>query len=166
MAATTKSGKNRQTRKPSLAARRRKFLAVLKEGANVSRALRAAGLASSTAYSHRNRFEGFRRDWDEALSAALDELESALMERALKGVEKPVFYRGEQVSMVRTYSDAAAMFMLRARRPEVYDRGREGSGGPARPPADEDAVAALFERRLTEAEAERALPAPGDDERA
>ena len=61
------------------------------------------------------------------------------LDRARNGVEKPVYYRGEVVGSVRTYSDSLGMFLLRAKRPEVYDR----VGGIAPPSAP----------RITEAEA-------------
>ena len=35
-------------------------------------------------------------------------------------MEKPVFYHGEICGSVREYSDTAAIFLLKGRRPEVY----------------------------------------------
>ncbi|WP_109808438.1 hypothetical protein [Sphingosinithalassobacter portus] len=126
-------GKARKTRQPSIAVRKACFLEVLRQTANVARAAREAGLSSSTVYSHRARYAGFARDWDAAIAEALDELESQLMERARNGVEKPVYYRGEVVGSVRTYSDSLGMFLLKAKRPEVYDRigGAAPSGASA-----------------------------------
>lgn len=109
-------------RGPSMAVRRACFIEVLRRTGNVSRAAREAGLASGTVYGQRARNANFAADWDAAVNEAMDELEAELLERAKHGVEKPVFFRGAQVGSVRTYSDALAMFVLRARRPQVYDR--------------------------------------------
>ncbi|TPG19945.1 hypothetical protein EAH87_08960 [Sphingomonas koreensis] len=115
---------------PSIAVRKACFLEVLRKTANVSRAAREAGLSSSTVYEHRARHASFAADWDAAVSEALDELEDALIQRAKHGVEKPVYFRGEQVGAVKSYSDALAMFILRARRPEMYAR-LQAAAGPS-----------------------------------
>lgn len=142
-----------QSRKPAepvlapdapLAERRALFLRVLSETANVSRAARTAGLSSSTVYRHRAQNGTFRQDWDAALNEALDLLEEVLIERARDGVEKPVFYGGEVKGTIRVYSDQLAMFLLKAKRPEVYDR---MTGVPAAGDmGDRDAKAELMRR--------------------
>ena len=57
-----------------------------------------------------------------AIDAAHDELASALLERAVKGVPKPLLYGGQTITTVQQYSDGLAMFILKARRPEIYGR--------------------------------------------
>ncbi|MBR0553880.1 hypothetical protein [Stakelama marina] len=132
MAGTRGKRVRRQVKRPSLAVRKACFLEVLRQTGIVSRAAREAGLATSTLYTHRAKQAKFARDWDAAMDEALDEVEAQLIERARFGVEKPVYYRGEIVGNVRSYSDQLAMFLLKARRPEVYDRLH---GGEARGPA-------------------------------
>lgn len=107
---------------PSIAVRRACFLEVLRSTANVSRAARESGLASSMVYGQRSRNAAFAQAWDLALAEALDGVEETMIARARDGVEKPVFFRGEQVGAIRQYSDALGMFILRAKRPEVYAR--------------------------------------------
>ena len=154
-----KAGGRRRAKRPSLAVRKACFLEVLRQTAIVSRAAREAGLSSSTVYAHRTRFPGFARDWDAAVAEALDAVESGLIERARNGVEKPVYYRGEIVGSVRSYSDALAMFLLKAKRPEVYDR--IGRAGEAPAGLTEAEARAEVERRLNRlAEGARA----GDDD--
>ena len=143
-----KAGKKRA---PTMAAKRKRFLEVLRRTNNVSRAAREAGIGVSTVYQHRAKNEAFRVQWDEATTEALDELEAALMERALAGVEKKVFYAGKECGSVRHYSDALAMFMLRSKRPEIYGRGgavAEGAGAAASADMSEDEARAEVERRL------------------
>lgn len=145
-AGTRNEGNKVATKVPTAAERRATFLAVLARTANVSRAARAAGIASSTLYGMRSRSAAFAREWDAAIAEALDTLEETLIQRALHGVEKPVFYGGEQRGSVRVYSDQLAMFLLRARRPEVYDRVVKAAQTPDE--MSEEEARAEYERRL------------------
>jgi hypothetical protein len=81
------------------------------------------------------------------LAEALDALEDAVMDRVINGVVKPVFHGGKQVGEFRTYSDAMAMFVLRSKRPEIYNRTASAS---APSPADmtEEEAEAEMNRRL------------------
>ncbi len=105
---TTESGK------------RERFLRVLRESANISRAARAAGIPSSTAYRWRKQLVMFRQAWDEAMNEALDNLEEVLRYRAMNGVERPHFHGGEVTGYYRTYSDTLGISILRARRPGIF----------------------------------------------
>ncbi len=88
-------------------------------------------MSTSALYAHRARNTGFATAWDEAIDAAMDELEDALLMRAKHGVERPVYFGGKQVGTVRNYSDALGMFLLKAKRPEVYSRLKaEGAAEP------------------------------------
>ena len=44
------------------------------------------------------------------------------MGRVRDGVARPVFYAGAQVGTVHQFSDQLAMFVLKSKRPEVYNR--------------------------------------------
>ncbi len=109
-------------KQPTIAVRRTKFLKKLAQTANVSLSARHAGLSKSALYKHRQKHPLFATAWDDALGEALDALEQAVIERAGPGVERPVYFGGKLIGTVRNYSDALAMFMLRAHRPEVYAR--------------------------------------------
>lgn len=127
--------------------RRQKFLCRLAETANIAAACRAAQMPRWMAYRERRKSDPFRKAWDEAMDTALDDLESALLERATRGVEKAVFFGGKECGTVRQYSDALAMFLLKARRPETYGRPgetREESESESGAPD----VRALIEARL------------------
>ena len=121
---TSKAGRSgkAQAGLPSMAVRRTCFIELLRRTANVSRAAREAGLASSTVYRQRAKSKAFAADWDNAVAEALDALEESVMERVRDGVSRPIFYGGEQVGTVRQYSDQLAMFILKSKRPEIYTR--------------------------------------------
>ena len=100
--------------------RKRAFLHVLADTVNVARACRKAGIPRRTVYHWRDADPDFAREWDDALEDGIDLLEAELHRRAFEGVEKPVWHKGEQVGTTRCYSDALAMFLLKAHRPERY----------------------------------------------
>ncbi|MDM8010174.1 MAG: hypothetical protein QUV08_04340 [Parasphingorhabdus sp.] len=56
-----------------------------------------------SAYDLRRRDPGFARGWQAALVLARDVAEDALQERAIDGIEEPVYYHGEVVGMRRRY---------------------------------------------------------------
>lgn len=86
--------------------KRDRFISALREQGVVAEACRAAGIARRTAYNWRHKWVTFRQDWDDALEEALDKLELEARSRALDK------------------SDQLLMFLLKAHRPTVYDRGR------------------------------------------
>ena len=100
--------------------KRKRFLEALTTTASVSRAAEAAGAHRGSFYDWRRDDPGFAAEWQEALERGLDALEDEAFHRALEGVEEPVFYQGQQVALVRKYSDALLMFLLKARRPERF----------------------------------------------
>ena len=101
-------------------ARKTTFLETLAETVNVSAACRKAGIRRRTAYNWRNADPRFAREWDDALEDGIDAMEAELHRRAFEGVERPVWHKGERVGTVRHYSDALAMFLLKAHRPARY----------------------------------------------
>lgn len=99
---------------------RPRFLTELAETCNVSAACEIVGVGRSTAYDARDSDEAFAAEWDSAIEQGVDALELEARRRAASGVEKPVFYKGEQVAVVREYSDVLLIFLLKAHRPEKY----------------------------------------------
>lgn len=96
------------------------FLEALADTVNVALACKRAGVPRRTVYEWRERDAEFDRRWQEALDEGIDLLEAELHRRAFEGVERPVFYKGRQVGTWHYYSDALAMFLLRAHRPRKY----------------------------------------------
>lgn len=96
------------------------FLDALASGTCVKEACRIANTNPSAAYHQRRTNDGFHTEWDLAVKLGTELLEQEAERRAYHGVEKPVFYKGMQCGSVQEYSDTLLMFVLRARRPEVY----------------------------------------------
>ena len=85
---------------PALKAR---FLAILAESGNVRLAARRCGLSAQSAYVQRRRDARFARAWAAALRLARDHCEQVLHDRAIEGIEEPVWYHGELVGTRRRY---------------------------------------------------------------
>ena len=138
------------------AARQSDFLLALSESACVEEACRAVGKSPASAYALRRRIDAasFRAAWDAALDYAVGRLADAAMSRALHGVARPVFYKGELVGERRYYDERLTMFMLRLRDPVRYGKWRER--GEFSQAEDAPALRAEGTLDLTEKEAERA----------
>lgn len=100
------------------------FIEALAESACVEHACRAVGMSDSAAYRLRRSSRGalFREAWDSALDYALHRLEQAALSRALHGVPRPVFHKGEQVGEWRDYDERLTMFLLKNRRPGRFGK--------------------------------------------
>jgi hypothetical protein len=104
---------------------RARFLEGLTEGLTVTLAAEKAGRAHPRRfYELRNEDEEFAAQWQEALERGTQKLEEELRRRAVEGWEETAreYREGELVreTVTRRYSPALLIFMLKARRPEVY----------------------------------------------
>jgi hypothetical protein len=102
--------------------RQRIFFETLAATGSVSRAAKACGLSRQALYAHRNRADvpAFREAWDVAMSCAINILGDIAFDRAVDGVEEPVFWKGEQVGTRRRYNDNLLMTLLRVRDPFAF----------------------------------------------
>lgn len=89
------------------------FLATLTETCNVVRAAKAAGFSKEWAYRRRKRDAGFRNDWAVAVREGYARLELVLLERAMKGTPKLVKTAKGTDRVMREYSSALAIALLR-----------------------------------------------------
>ena len=65
---------------------------------------------------------------EEALETATDEIELAARERAVHGVEKTIYYKGEECGVETVYSDSLAALFLKAKRRGQFGDKTELSG--------------------------------------
>lgn len=96
------------------------FLDGLARTASVTAACEIAKIARASAYDWRDADPAFAAAWDAALVRGTDALEDEAIRRARLGVDEPVFYQGDECGTVTKYSDTLLIFMLKARRPEVF----------------------------------------------
>jgi hypothetical protein len=92
------------------------FLEGLRSSGVIQQGLIRANIDRHTALLWKKNDEEFAKAWVEAEEAALDELEEAMRGRAIRGVDRPVFYRGDVVGSITEYSDSNAQFLMKAKR--------------------------------------------------
>lgn len=97
------------------------FFERLSRTGNVRVACAAVGLSRAAAYRQRHRDATFDRRWSIALGLARDVGIQALSERALEGVEEPVYYRGKLVGSRRRYDNRLLLAHL-ARLDKLVDQ--------------------------------------------
>lgn len=90
------------------------FLRALSATHSVSEAARSVGKARQSAYRLRSRLKGqpFDLAWEVAFHHSYDVLAHAALERALNGVEVPVFFQGEQVGSYRRFDERLTVALL------------------------------------------------------
>jgi hypothetical protein len=98
-----------------------KFLQKLASSAgNVSKAAQAVKISRSAAYDHKSKDADFSNAWDNVIETVADAMEQEMYRRAVKGVQEPVFYKGQIVGKIRKFSDKLLEFGLKGKRPDIY----------------------------------------------
>ena len=86
-------------------------------------ACRKAGISNTSAYRARDRLgPDFARQWDLAQAMAASSLEALAWERAVTGIEEPVYYYGKFSHMRVRRSDSLFRLLLQASNPKKYGR--------------------------------------------
>ena len=130
---------------------KQKFIAALGTSGNITTAAKSAGIARTYPYEVRSSDADFAQEWDSAMEEAADLIEAEARRRAVEGVDEPVFYQGEKCGVIRKYSDALLITLLRAAKPEKYRERYDATSGGRPMNADlADAISNLS--TLTEAE--------------
>lgn len=95
--------------------RQRAFIEALAATGSVSAAARQVEVSNSAAYNLYNHPEAasLRAAWDRALAIGTRRIHDVVMERALDGVPRPIYYRGEQIGEERRFSDRVLVTLLR-----------------------------------------------------
>lgn len=108
--------------------RQRGFIDALASTGSVESACRSVGMKSGGAYRLRRApgADGFRAAWAAALDLGVQRVEDVAMDRALNGVEQPVYSYGKLVGTRTAHNDRLLMFMLRNRAGERFG----GNVGP------------------------------------
>ena len=91
-----------------------KFPRALSATHSVTEAAKSVGMSRQSAYRLRSRLKGqpFDLAWEVAFHHSYDVLAHAALERALNGVEVPVFFQGEQIGSYRRYDERLTVALL------------------------------------------------------
>ncbi|MES2096894.1 MAG: hypothetical protein V4459_09040 [Pseudomonadota bacterium] len=130
--------------------RQRAFLRALTESGKVEEACAQVGVSDQAAYHHRRCYPSFAAAWDRALVHAGVDLEQIALERAIDGVEEPVFHAGKQVGTRVRYSDPLMRKMIdvRARQAAEKAEAKKVKDGLYIPRATEEETNAAIFRKL------------------
>lgn len=106
--------------------RQRAFIEALADTGSVAAACKAVDMSTVGAYQLRRQpgAEAFRAAWQAALALGVQRIEDVAMDRALNGVEEPVYSYGALIGTRTRYNDRLLMFMLRNRAPQRFADGR------------------------------------------
>jgi len=116
-------------------ARQTAFVEALAETGCVDESCRRVGMSDTSAYRLRLRNPAFADAWEAALELGLDRVEDAATARSIRGVARPIFYKGEQVGEWRHHDERLTMFLLRQRKARRYGKWIEREPPP---PLDDD----------------------------
>lgn len=139
------------------------FIAALGECGCVDEASTRVGMSVRSAYALRRRVDAqsFRQAWDFALDYAIRRLSDGAFARAIHGVSRPVFYKGEQIGERRHYDERLTMFLLRYRDPLRYGAWLDDMRYQRHPDGAAIALSKMINRVEDDADAEQAgLPKP------
>ena len=111
------------------------FLVAFAEHATVAAAATAAHVGRRTHYDWLEADDAYAAHFKDVEEGVTEALEAEARRRAQHGIDEPVHYQGKKVDTIRRYSDTLLIFLLKARRPEMYrervDHSLTGpNGGP------------------------------------
>ena len=91
------------------------FLRQLSASHSVSAAAKSVGMSRQSAYRLRSKLKGqaFDLAWEVAFHHSYDVLAHAALDRALNGVEVPVFFQGEQIGSYRRFDERLTVALMR-----------------------------------------------------
>lgn len=104
------------------AKRAKLFLHFLAERGRVREAAQLAGFKEPDALYYRKKHDSaFALAWEQALDRAGDVFEEEAVRRAVDGVDKDVYYKGEVVGQERVYSDGLLGKLLEGSKRDKYN---------------------------------------------
>jgi hypothetical protein len=104
---------------PHLTLNQRTFLAAFSEVGTIVRAAESSGIARASHYQWLSD-PVYRRAFEHAKREAADTLEAEARRRAVEGIKKPVFYKGEICGWEMQYSDSLMTTLLKGNDPEKF----------------------------------------------
>lgn len=99
-----------------------KFLKLLSETGNVTRSAALAKIDKGSIYLLRKEDSDFAEKMNDARMVAFELLEEEAIRRAVEGVDKNIYYKGELIDSIKIYSDKILLALLKANSPEKYSK--------------------------------------------
>lgn len=107
------------------------FIEALADTGSVAAACKVINMSQRGAYHLRRQpgAEEFRAAWEQALDLGVQRIEDVAMDRALNGVDEPLYSYGKLIGTRKRYNDRLLMFMLRNRAPDRFAQGKANLKG-------------------------------------
>ena len=99
------------------------MLLLLEEIPSITKVRKVFGIKRSALQRAREADPDFNQAILDAKEEGYDAMEEEAYRRAVDGVPKPVFYRGEECGSVQEFSDTLLQFMLKHCRPKKFNPG-------------------------------------------
>lgn len=96
------------------------FLNALLETGLRNKAAEIVGISRQTHYVWMKNDDEYAEKYEDVRLMLVDNLEDAAYERAVNGVERKVYFKGEEVGTQTEYSDQLLVVLLKANMPEKY----------------------------------------------
>ena len=113
-----------------------RFLEKYPKYCQIDKTAKATGIDRSTFYKWLEEDSEFAKGFEDAKKRAVETLEAEAYRRAVKGVNKPIYYKGQRCGYVREYSDSLLIFLLKGNAPEKYRERHELVGANGKPLLD------------------------------
>jgi len=113
-----------------------RFLEKYPKYCQIDKTAKATGIDRSTFYKWLEEDAEFAKGFEDAKKRAVETLEAEAYRRAVKGVNKPIYYKGQRCGYVREYSDSLLIFLLKGNAPEKYRERHELVGANGKPLLD------------------------------
>lgn len=101
---------------------KRRFLKQLELTGNLEASARHIQITPQAIYAHMRKDPEFKEQVEAARAIVVEEAETELRRRAIEGVDKGIYFKGELVATEKQYSDPLLIEFLRANAPEKYGR--------------------------------------------
>jgi hypothetical protein len=103
-----------------LHAKRRLFLLAVATHGLIGKAAQEVGVSRMATYLWRKEDPAFDEAVDKAKQMAAENIEEALLTRAVHGNERGIYYKGDKVDTYREYDTTAGIFLLKGLMPDRY----------------------------------------------
>ena len=107
------------------------FFRLLAASGSVSYAAKRSGLSRTALYHHKKTNPAFAKRWADALELGVARVRDEVFRRAVVGIKKPVFQRGQIVGKVKVYDNRLLWSLLKAHERETYGDKRPSREGGA-----------------------------------
>lgn len=101
--------------------KKKKYLENYLATANRTFAAEAAGVSYWTHYAWLKNDPEYKKAFEAAKEIIVDRAEDEAWRRGMKGIDKPIYYKGQRVDVIKEYSDILLMFMMKGERPDKYN---------------------------------------------